>query len=100
MFPFNLLMMMLSRGGEPEKQPWEKDNSWLITTGIKDIVFTVTPLSYKSGYSTNENISTSISDIVFGVQQVYYKSMYEAENLIASIADISFVVTKTGANPL
>ena len=99
MFPFNLLMMVLNRSGEPEKQPWEKDNSWLINAGIKDIMFKVTPLSYKSGYDT-ENISTSISDIVFGVQQVYYKSMYEAENLLTSITDISFVVTKTGANPL
>ena len=74
MFPFNLLMMVLNRSGEPEKQPWEKDNSWLINAGIKDIVF--------------------------GVQQVYYKSMYGAENLLVSISDISFVVTKTGANPL
>ena len=68
MFSFNLLMMVLNRSGEPEKQPWEKDNSWLINTGIKDIMFNVT--------------------------QVQYKNTYTSENILAGITDISFVVTK------
>lgn len=95
----NLLVTVLNRGGTKEKQPWEKDNSWLIRVGILP-EFKVTPLSYKNGYDGEENITTNISDLVFNVKQVYYKSMYEAENLMTSIADISFVVTKTGSNPL
>lgn len=93
MFPFNLLMMVLNRSGEPEKQPWEKDNSWLINAGIKDIIFKVTKTKYNDVF-TSENISTGIVDISFVPSQVYYKDMYGLENISASIADISFIVTK------
>lgn len=86
-------MMILNRSGEPEKQPWQKGNSWLIQTGIKDIIFNVTQLTHRSMYEA-ENITTGISDIVFDVKQVYYTDMYGPENLTAGIADISFIVTK------
>ena len=69
-----LLTTVLSRGGEPEKQPWEKGNSFLISASIADLVFNVTPINYRTGHNI--------------------------ENLVASITDLSFVVTKVGANPL
>ena len=63
----NLLLSVLNYGGEKEKEPWEKDNSWLIRTSILP---------------------------EFRVTQVFYKSMYANENLNAGISDVSFVVTK------
>ena len=63
----NLLLSVLNRSGEKEKEPWEKDNSWLIRTSILP---------------------------EFRVTQVFYKSMYANENLNAGISDVSFVVTK------
>ena len=62
-----LLLSVLNNGGEKEKEPWEKGNSWLIRTSI-------------------------LPD--FKVTQVLYKPMYTNENLNAGISDISFVVTK------
>lgn len=48
-----------------------------------------------------EQLAASITDIQFNVQQVYYTSIFNGgENLEAGIADISFVVTKVGSNPL
>ena len=63
----NLLLSVLNHGGEKEKEPWEKDNSWLIRTSILP---------------------------EFRVTQVFYKSMYTDENLNSGISDVSFVVTK------
>ena len=63
----NLLLSVLNRSGEKEKEPWEKDNSWLIRTSILP---------------------------EFRVSQVFYKSRYSDENLNAGISDVSFVVTK------
>lgn len=98
MFLLNLLVSVLNRGGEQEKQPWQKGNSELISVGILP-EFTVTQIAYRAMYEV-ENISTAISDLFFNVQQVYYSSMYETENLTTNIADISFIVTKVGSNPL
>lgn len=86
-------MMILNRSGEPEKQPWQKGNSWLIQTGIKDIIFNVTQIAYQNTQNS-ENISVGVSDITFDVKQVFYKDMYTSENISAGITDISFVVTK------
>lgn len=65
----NLLVTVLNRGGAKEKEPWEKGNSWLINTGIKDIVFNVTQVQYRDSY-TSENISAGITDISFVVTKV------------------------------
>ena len=55
MFPFNLLFLVLSRGGETEKQPWEKGNSWLVTIGATaDVDF------LKVNYN-NVNVSENIT---------------------------------------
>lgn len=69
MFPFNLLFLVLSRGGEAEKQPWEKGNSHLINVGIGDINFVVTKVNYTNTFGT-ENISAGITDITFVVTKV------------------------------
>lgn len=69
MFPFNLLFLVLSRGGETEKQPWEKGNSFRIDVGIDDINFLVTKVNYTNAFGA-ENISAGITDITFVVTKV------------------------------
>ena len=63
----HLLVTLLNRSGGPrsEKEPWEKDNSWLINTKIKPEI---------------------------SVKQVVYKDMDTSENISAGITDISIVV--------
>lgn len=63
------LTTILNRSVEvqPEKKPWEKDNSWLVPVGIKPEI---------------------------KVSQVYYKDMYNSESISTGISDISILVTK------
>ena len=94
-----LLVTILNRNQEvEEKKPWDKDNSWLIKSQIMP-EFVVKKIESKNFYN-DERISTSISDIFFKSTQVYFKPMYGIENLNIAITDISFIVTKTGNNPL
>lgn len=89
----NLLVTVLNRGGTKEKEPWERDNGWLISSSVKDIFFNVTPLQYVNTQNS-DNILIGINDITFGVTPVYYKDMYALENIVIGITDISFLVTK------
>ena len=56
-----LLVTILNRSGESEKNPWD--------TGIKDIVFNVIQVQSRKSY-TSENISAGITDINFVVTKV------------------------------
>ena len=47
-----------------------------------------------------EHIGATVSDISFEVKKVYYKDSYESENIEIGIADINFIVTQVGSNPL
>lgn len=87
-----LLLTVLSRSGEKEKEPWEKGNSWLVGVGILP-EFKVTAI--RTILTNNsENIVTNLADIKFTPIQVYYKNMYENENITTGLVDINFVVTK------
>lgn len=66
---------------------------------IESFSFEFTPdLAPPEGHAF-ENITVSILP-TFVVSQVYYRNGYASENITASIADVTFVVTKVGSNPL
>ena len=66
---------------------------------IESFSFEFTPdLAPPEGHAF-ENITVSILP-TFVVSQVYYRNGYASENITASIADVAFVVTKVGSNPL
>lgn len=87
-----LLVTILNRNVEPEKKPWEKDNSWLINTNLVPTIV-VTPISYRNMY-TQEHISAGISNVALDVIPVYYKNMNSEEHISSGISDITLVVTK------
>lgn len=87
-----LLVTILNRSREPEKKPWEKDNSWLINTNLIPSIV-VTPIAYKN-IASEEHIMTSVSDIALSVIPVYYKNMKSEESVLAGISDIIITVTK------
>lgn len=97
MLLLKLLVTILNRNKE-EKNPWDKDNSWLIKTQIIP-EFIVKKVTYTNFYN-EERISAGISDVLFKTTQVYFKPMYGVEQLNIAISDISFIVTKVGNNPL
>jgi len=68
---------------------------------IDSFTYEFTPeLKPPEGFA-EESLNVAVTDVVFDVTQVYYSDAYNGgENLETSIADISFVVTKVGENPL
>ena len=63
-----LLVTILNRSREPEKKPWEKDNSWLINANLVPTIV-VTPINYRNMY-TQEHISSGVSDITLVVTKI------------------------------
>ena len=68
---------------------------------IDSFTYEFTPeLTPPDGFA-EESLNVAVTDVVFDVAQVHYSNAYDGgENLETSIADISFVVTKVGYNPL
>lgn len=68
---------------------------------IDSFTYEFTPeLKPPEGFA-EENLNVAVTDIVFDVTQVRYSDAYDGgENFETSIADISFVVTKVGHDPL